>query len=240
MRMHIFILLLMAMLIGGCRGSMTPGKMAWVQPHSDRQRAGNAYLLRGWIGLFSHGIDEMTESINAAGVRAHVYQDDQYRRLGDELVAKYKDAKDPEPLVLIGHSYGADDVIRVARKLNDAGITVDLLITMDPVTPPEVPKNVRSTINFYQPSIWDYTPVLRGIPLKLAGDAKGSLVNINLRAEGKHLLERDTNHINIDKNKKIHEATILELLKVCPPRAEWAARARRPEPATLPIAGPPP
>jgi hypothetical protein len=215
--------LLMLGMLCGCEGSMTPGKMEWVQPASDKPRAGNAYLLRGWIGLFSHGIDNLTDQINEQGVRAHVYQDDQYKTLGKTLADKYKGVKDPEPLCLIGHSYGADDAVRVARELNDANITVDLLVTMDPVTPPDVPKNVRLCYNFYQPSIWDATPVLRGIPLKLEPGATTKLYNYNLRAERQDLLEANTNHINIEKNQKIHKEVIAQVLSICQTREQWVA-----------------
>ena len=52
--------------------------------------------------------------------------------------------------MLIGHSYGADDVVRVARELDKSNVPVDLLVTLDPVTPPPVPKNVRHALNIYQ------------------------------------------------------------------------------------------
>jgi hypothetical protein len=218
----------------GCEGSMTPGKMEWVQSDSDKPHAGNAYLLRGWIGLFSHGIDNLTDQINEQGVRAHVYQDDQYRTLGDTLVAKYKGVKNPEPLCLIGHSYGADDVVRVARQLDEAGITVDLLVTMDPVTPPELPKNVKLCYNFYQPSMWDATPVLRGIALTQEAGSTGMLHNLNIRAERKDLLEANTNHINIEKNQKIHKVVLEQVLATCPPRQVWTS-SRINQPTTQPV-----
>ena len=36
-------------------------------------------------------------------------------QLAETIAAKYKTARDPEPLILIGHSYLADDVVNVAR-----------------------------------------------------------------------------------------------------------------------------
>src|SRR5262245_6615565 len=62
--------------------SMAPGKTEWIQPNSDSPRAGNAYLFRGLIGLFSGGIDAMTVKINEAGIRAHVFQEDQHQLIG--------------------------------------------------------------------------------------------------------------------------------------------------------------
>src|SRR4051812_3458262 len=106
--------LFVAICLAGC--SIPPnGALTNVQPVSTKPRVGNAYLLRGWIGIFSTGIDALTDKLNAAGVRSSVYQDTQYTSLGDEIVNKYSATKVHEPIILIGHSYGADDVIRISR-----------------------------------------------------------------------------------------------------------------------------
>src|SRR3954452_10963911 len=162
------IALLLLLTASGCT-TMTPGKLDEVRPVSRAPHAGNVYLLRGWIGIFSYGINDLGDKINKDGVRATVYQDDQWHQLAETLRAKYKGAHGPEPLVLIGHSFGADDVVRVAQELASANVTVDLLVTLDPVTPPEVPPNVRRAVNLYQSNgAWDKVPAFRGVPLKLA------------------------------------------------------------------------
>ena len=219
-------LLPLCAVIGGCVSTvstMTPGKMDWVQPESTAPRAGQAYLVRGLIGLFSGGIDALTVKIDDAGIRAHVFQEDQRNLLAQTLVEKYRNAPDHEPIILIGHSLGADAVINAARELDKAGVQVDVLVTIDATRPPNLPKNVKVCYNYYQPSIFDGTGILRGIPLTPDPDFHGQLYNMNVRAEYKDLLEWDTNHVNIDKNTKIHADVISKLLPVCPPRPEWAA-----------------
>ncbi len=56
-----------------------------------------------------------------------------------------------EPINLIGHSYGGSDATRVAEKLRKAGIDVNLLITVDPVSrswsKPDDLSNVSTWIN---------------------------------------------------------------------------------------------
>src|SRR5687767_8719344 len=126
-------LLALVLATTGCV-SMKPGALARVRPVSDQPRAGNAYLLRGFIGVFSTGVDDLARQIDASGVRANVYQDDQWAALARTIAQKYKHARHAEPLVLIGHSYGADDVVRIARELDKANVPVDLLVTLDPVT----------------------------------------------------------------------------------------------------------
>lgn len=210
---------------------MTPGSMDAVKPHSDAAHAGNVYLLRGWIGIFSTGIDTLGEKVNAAGVQGRVYQEDQWRELAQTIIAKYKNAKDPEPLVLVGHSYGADDTIAIARELDEANVPVDLIVTLDPTTPPAVPKNVRHVVNLYQPNTLDALPFMRGIPLQAEADFKGKLENINIRVDRTDLCDQDLNHFNIEKKDKIHSETIRRILAACPPREQWTA-ARRLNPIT--------
>lgn len=221
-------LILCAAMLSGCVGSMTPGKMQTVQTESTEPRAGNVYLVRGFIGLFSFGIDRLTVKINEAGIRAHVFQEDQYKTLGRTIAKAYRSAQDPEPLILIGHSLGADAVIKIARELQKEGIVVDVIVTLDPTRPPKLPGNVRICYNYYQPSIWDGTGILRGIALETDPGAAVQLHNFNIREERKDLLEWDTNHVNVDKNTKIHTEVIQRLLADhCPPREQWvAARAR--------------
>src|SRR5258706_2147433 len=63
----------------GCTKSMIRGDLNRIQPYSDQPRAGNVYLLRGFIGIWSYGIDGIGREINESGVRANVYRCEQWR-----------------------------------------------------------------------------------------------------------------------------------------------------------------
>lgn len=217
-------MVVVAALGGGCKAT-APGKLSAVQPTSDAPRAGNAYLLRGFIGVFSQGIDQLTAKINESGVRANVYQDDQWAVLADTICQKYKTEPNHEPIILVGHSYGADDVVRIARKLADDNVTVDMLITIDPVTPPKVPGNVKTCINIYQSNgAMDALPWLRGVPLQAEQPGPAKLLNVNIREDRTDLLEPGTDHFNIEKKAKIHSEVLKQVLTACPPRATWVAQ----------------
>jgi hypothetical protein len=223
---------LLALVATGCSQHTRPGNLSRVRAVSDQPRAGNAYLLRGFIGIFSSGIDELTRQINQAGIRAHVYQDDQWLALARKIRREYSDAPDAEPLVLIGHSYGADDVIRIARELDKAGVPVDLLVTLDPVTPPPVPKNVRQAVNIYQSNgMWDSLPWLRGVSVRADRGFAGRLDNFDIRGDRRDLLGPKTDHFNIEKQPQVHEEVIGHLIATCPPRATWLASRHRGAPA---------
>src|SRR4051794_18246686 len=111
-----FLLSTMTGCLGLQLGTMKQGDMKWVATNTTGSRAGHAYLIRGFIGLFSYGIDRCTEKVGATGIEAHVFQEDQCQVLGETLVKEYKAAGAVhEPIVLVGHSLGADDAIKISK-----------------------------------------------------------------------------------------------------------------------------
>ncbi len=206
---------------GGCN-SLSPEPVAEVatRPASTLPRSGEVYLLRGWRGLWSEGIDRLGDELRGAGVDARVFRADQADKLGDALIDRFGKPGPRVPLVLIGFSYGADDAVQVAEKLDRAGIGVDLLLTIDPVTPPAVPGNVKLCLNYYQSNgPLDLFPWLRGIPLQPARGfgPLSRLVNIDIRRRP-DLLEPGTSHATIAGNEPLHRAMVEEVLRVCPGR----------------------
>jgi len=173
-------------------------------------------------------MDDLAKELSADGVDAHIFYQGQSGELGDTLLARYRDApagNTPDPLVLIGFSYGADEAIKLARKLESGGRPVDLMILMDPVTPAPIPRNVLSCQNFYQSNgIWDAFPWLRGVPVEpeaKAGPEAARIVNTNIR-DRDDLLEPDTRHSTIAGNAKLHRVILEQVRRVCPPREAQA------------------
>ena len=165
------------------------------------------YLLRGWQDLYSAGIDRLADELRAAGINAHVYRESQWIDLEHAI----ENSPPHRPMILIGFSFGADDVLRIAERLEKAGIPVDLLITIDPVTPPPVPANVKLCLNYYQSNgFWDIFPWLRGVPVSTSGPAK--VINTNIR-DDPSLSEPDTSHSTIAANPKLHRRIIDDVLK---------------------------
>jgi pimeloyl-ACP methyl ester carboxylesterase len=172
-------------------------------------RAGNVYLIRGWRDLWSGGIDNLAAKLRHEGLHAETYRAAQWHELAATIDQNLRSSR--EPLVLIGFSYGADDAIEVSKRLHRP---IDLLIAIDPVTPPSVPANVKLCYDFYETNgFWDIFPWLRGIPLK--SDAPAQLININLRKTRPDLIEPNTAHSNIAANPKLHREIIERVLEVC-------------------------
>lgn len=223
-------LLLVLLPAGGCFWTR-PGDVDAVQPVSNLQRAGNVYILRGFMGILSPGLDELGQKCQSDGVRAVVYEDDQWQDLAGRLIARYRPDPRPEPLILIGHSFGADNAILIARQLAGTGISVDLLITLDPVLPENIPANVRRAINYYCPNgITDALPVFRGIAVQPDPDAPPP-TNIDLRMTNPALAD-EINHFNIGENSQMQAEMIQLVLDTCPLKTDWLFK--QPQPTTRP------
>ncbi len=222
------LLICIAFSSGGC-AFLNPGSTGSIVPKSSGQRVGQVCILRGLIGIWSLGLDGLGAKINAQGIHTVVFQDDQWPVLAMTLAKRYRNDPNPEPLVIIGHSYGADNALRITYNLNSYGIKVDLLITIDPVTPPHVPPNVKVALDYYETrGVTDNLPWWRGIPLKACSNFKGTLINNNLAGNRRDLRYGDTGHSGIEKDIKIHAEILQWLLKICLPRDQWQAACPAP------------
>lgn len=213
--MRLGVLTLLLLLIGavaaGCH-PLPPGAIEAVGSDPPLPRRANVFLVRGWRDLWSQGIDQLAAEIREAGLNAQVYRDDQWRDLADAIDRRYRSASAPRPLVLIGFSYGADDVLSIAQQLQRDQISVDLLITLDPVTPPQVPGNVRACYNYFQTNgIWDLFPWLRGVPLRAS--RVGQLTNLDIRRQRPDLMEPDMSHATIAADPKLHREIVRRVME---------------------------
>ena len=160
-------------------------------------------------------MDALGTDLSRAGVQTTVYRDEQWRPLADELARTRPAERLNSPLVLIGFSYGADDAIRICRLLQKAGRQVDLLVTIDPVTPPQVPGNVARCLNYYQSNgVCDVLPWLRGVALKGGPDGPRPL-NVNLRKERFDLADEGLSHATIAGNQRLRREIVHEVLREC-------------------------
>jgi hypothetical protein len=86
-------------------------------------------------------------------------------------------------IILFGHSWGASAVVRLARKLDRAGIPVALTIQVDSVAKPfrydaVIPANVSEAVNFYQTH-----GLVRGRSKIVAADSERTRIIGNFRRE---------------------------------------------------------
>jgi hypothetical protein len=152
------------------------------------------YLLRGWFGVFSTGMDSMAEELRSKGIKAEAIGHLAWKSTVSKVV-KERAAGKTGRLVLVGHSQGANNVIEMARELATHKVPVDLLITLVPFLQDPVPSNVVRALNYYQSPGW-------GMPLTVEPGFKGELSNIDIGSD------LGIFHINIDKNARVQAEVV--------------------------------
>jgi hypothetical protein len=218
-------------MLAGCSGAV----IDTVSPSAPRASAGSVpghvYLLRGLVGeVFSTGFYDLADRIKERGVNATVHSMYAPGNLAAEIIARHRRA--PAPVVLIGHSSGADAAIGVAERLRAANIPVAAMFGFDP-TPiaGRVPDNVALFINLYQK-----TNLIGGGEARGANGFRGRIVNVDLRER------REIIHITLDKSAVLHALVADKIAATLRAEAQPAApvpvpvRGRQAKAAPVPVA----
>lgn len=157
-------------------------------------RPGEIYLLRGLANIFSLGLDTAGKQFSKHGFENCIFNHIHWRALADDIVERGRKKEISFPIVIIGHSLGANAAPLMANLIGKHNIPVSYVVMMDPVESREVGKNVLEIINLYLPKRKD--------TLLYAGPGfTGKLENINLKIYGKTF-----DHFNIDDNKPLRAA----------------------------------
>jgi hypothetical protein len=199
---------------------------------SDRY-PGHVYCMRGFLGIFSTGMDTFARTLNRRHIiRAAALADEARMQFEHRLLSAEKRRMLHGPLILVGHSYGADDQIRVARYLGHHGYKVMLLLLLDPVTPPRIPINVRQCFVIYKSHpLTDWLPFLRGVPVNAVNPRITHVTNLNVRDMPVPFHQAGIDHINISANPGVQS---LMLSVVSRALHRWELRHNFPvKPATL-------
>jgi thioesterase domain-containing protein len=164
-----------------------------VLPGNAQASSGHIYLLRGLANIFSTGLDALDERLVQRGFAATVHNHVDYEALAAEAARLQKSGEGP--IIIIGHSLGADAAIFMAEKMKAAGARVALIVTFGPTMNLTAPSNVSQVVNYYTGN----TLVTRGRGFK------GTISNVNLNAAP------DINHLNIEKSNRLHASVISKI-----------------------------
>jgi hypothetical protein len=107
----------------GCFGAVSEAaapsgkKVAAVLEPSARPRASvtHVYLMRGFLNVFSLGMDTLATELRSAGISATVDSYVGWHEVAHAIAANYR-AGQRGPIVLVGHSFGADSVRTSAKR----------------------------------------------------------------------------------------------------------------------------
>ncbi|MFY9693530.1 MAG: thioesterase domain-containing protein, partial [Xanthobacteraceae bacterium] len=176
----------------------------------------HVYLLRGLLNIFSLGMDTLSDELNRRGVYATVDNHADWESLADSAAANYKAGKEG-PIILIGHSLGADAVMTMAAYLGRRGVPVALVVPFDGTESFAASSNVARVLNLSQ-HYW----------MSRGPGFHGSLINVDLRNDP------NIDHLNIDKSPRLHARVIAEVLAIVGShRIDSPTAAAKPLPASL-------
>jgi hypothetical protein len=162
--------------------------------------AGHVYLLKGLLGVFSTGLITLGDELRRRGYNATVHDSSESDTLAVEAARLQKSGMGP--IIIVGHSLGANAAISMAERMKSEGASVDLIVTFGPTYDMSVPSNVSRIINYYQSGA-----IVSGTGRKGPG-FHGSISNINLGSES------DINHFNIEKIERLHAKVIAAVRSV--------------------------
>ncbi|MCX5480592.1 hypothetical protein OSH08_16435 [Kaistia geumhonensis] len=173
------------------------------QPVVQPTKAASVYLMRGFLGIFSLGMDRLNDQLKAAGVKTKIIGHTRWPGVVSEIAAEQ--ALHPgqhAPVVIIGHSLGANAALLAGYELGKQGIPVDLVVTVDPTSSRPISPVVKRYLNIYLPG--------DGFGAKLAATGSG-VDNDDIRANPE-LNRPGVNHFTMDEHpvvlKQIFDATM--------------------------------
>jgi hypothetical protein len=163
------------------------------------QPRAHVYLLRGLLRIFSLGMDTLAEELKGHDVYTTVDSYSDWQTLADQAAADYK-ARKEAPIILIGHSLGADAVMEMAAYLGRKGVPVALVVPFDCTKSFAASDNVARVLNLTHGGTPTY---MRGGP-----GFRGTLANVDVSSDP------GIDHINIDKSPQLHARVVAEVLAV--------------------------
>jgi hypothetical protein len=206
---------------------LSPSAQPSVAKDREARSCAHVYLMRGLMNIFSLGMDQLAAKIALHGIAASVHNHAEADAIVAEIAARYRSG-DHGPIILIGHSLGADAVMMMAQALNREGVPVALVIPFDGTGSYATPKNVACVLNLTQR---EYAYMRSGPGFH------GKLSNINVSGE------TGIDHFTIDKSPRLQAQALNSVLETaksgaCRPAVEHPAVAEPKEQPTAP-AGPP-
>jgi hypothetical protein len=143
------------------------------------QGPAQVYLLRGFLNVFSLGMDDLAAKLQADGISATVMNHADADYVASRILTTYN-AGDHGPIMLIGHSLGADAVVDLANALARYNIPVVLLVLFDGTESHQIPANVATAINYTKHFMIAPAPGSRGVVSNVDLSADASIDHLNI------------------------------------------------------------
>lgn len=163
-------------------------------PTPSESSTARVYLLHGWMNVFSLGMDELAQKLEREGIPSSVRNHAEWQLLSEEIAARYRTG-DRRPIILIGHSLGADAALLMGEHLSRLSVPVALIVLFDGTQPMAAAENVERVMNITQ-----HIQIIGGPGFH------GELMNIDV--------SQDTSltHTTIDKSARL-QAMVVDKIK---------------------------
>lgn len=188
-----------------------PLEAAAKQPSTDDTYAvaaasfqGDVYILGGGFGVFSTGLEKLRTQLQDKGVTASRVSYQSWRGVARKIV-EHRRKYGRKPVVIIGHSLGANNSILIANALKKEGIQVDLIVSLASTAPMMVPSNVRNVVNYYFSS-GGWGAIFEG-----ESDFKGNLNNMDMAHHP------GVGHFTVDDNQVLRDQVVAKVLRYVRP-----------------------
>jgi pimeloyl-ACP methyl ester carboxylesterase len=173
------------------------------------------YLLKGLADVFSTGMDFLQAKLQARGIVGEVHSHAEWQTLADSAIARWRSGAHG-PIIIIGHSLGADAAIQMAQTLGDAQVPVALLVAFSPTDSGPANANVARAVTYFQSNSAWHGRITRG------NGFHGAMESVDLATAP------DITHFNIEKADNLHAATIARVVAIVGSSHTRAAATREP------------
>jgi pimeloyl-ACP methyl ester carboxylesterase len=153
------------------------------------------YFLRGLMNVFSLGMDDLAGKLQGYGISSTVMNHADSDYVASRIMTTYNSG-DRGPIVLIGHSLGADAVADIANTLARYNIPVSVLVLFDGTEPHQIPPTVTTAVNYTRHFMISAYPGSRGL-----------VQNVDLSNDPA------IDHLNIDAAPSLQQQTINYILQ---------------------------
>lgn len=159
--------------------------------------AEEVYMIRGFLNIFSDGMNQMTRKLRSRGIRATAISNGDWRGIAQKIIRRSKQKKVSYPIVIVGHSLGGVEAPDFANTLGAAGVPVALVIGLDPGfrSPNRFGRGAKRVINYKIPSGKNY---------RRGRGFKGRITTIDVSKFG-------VDHVGIDKNRNVQRLVIQKI-----------------------------
>lgn len=154
----------------------------------------HVFFVRGFLNVFSLGLDEMASKLQRQGIYATVSNHLLWASIADEAATEYKSGR-INTIILVGHSSGATVLPKMIARLSGEGVPVKLAIGLDSIFHTSLSGRVGKYINFY---VADGAGTL----VRKTGNFHGILENINVD------MVPGVGHLTIDKDPVMQQRVI--------------------------------